>query len=50
MIVLYNYWIKVKTCSYSAGLKYCESIQDSCIETDIDFIYSYHSHAKGRHS
>jgi len=42
MLILYNYRIKVKTCSYSVGLTDCESNQDSCIETDIDFICSYH--------
>ena len=50
MIILYNYRIKVRTCSYSVGLTYCESNQYSCIETDIDFIHSYHSHAKGHHT
>ena len=42
MIISYNFMFKVETCSYSVGLTDCESSQDSCVETDIDFIYSYH--------
>jgi len=42
MILLHNYKLKVKTCSYSVGLTDCESNQDSCVETDIDFMYYYH--------
>jgi hypothetical protein len=41
---------KVETCSYSVELTDYEPNQDSCVETDIDFIYSYHWHGTGCHT